>query len=322
MVLRPVVTAVVAGLALAACGTLQKTGEIMRAQLISPAVSPPDYQPGLEYLPVKTSQGPAWMVRAYADSRAGASDPVLVWYAKPDLMLRTESGRITGVRGFAQTLLRLDAGSCPKVAAYPHLRQPVNCELIRDSATSFGLRQRVRVDPPRLLAAGWEKIPGPLLVVREKPLDGDTPGNFYLFSMAGDPVLSRQWIAPDFWLEMSAIEVADGTAPTLLTAGKTTAAPAEATPAETGAAEPAPAPPVAPPVAEPAVDAAPEATPVPAPVADPVTETATAAATEPAPAPATAAPAPATAPVAPAVQMTPQGRVVPGQPPGFVRKAR
>ncbi|MEL0028838.1 MAG: hypothetical protein VW625_09300, partial [Perlucidibaca sp.] len=76
-------------------------------------------------------------------------------------MQRTEGGRIVGDRVNIQTLHRLTATDCPAVPDYPRLTAPVSCELVRDSDTAFGLRQRVRVDPPRLLAAGWEGLPGP-----------------------------------------------------------------------------------------------------------------------------------------------------------------
>lgn len=332
--LRPVVV-VMAGLAFAACGTLRSVEQRLFGEPESPDAGKPEYQPGLEYLPVRVPQGPSWMVRAYADTRAGSQLPTLVWYAKPDLMLRTEGGRIVGARGFARTLHWLDANGCPSLASYHRLTQPATCVLVRNSDSAFGQRQQIRIDPPRLLAAGWQGIAGPLLLVREKPLDGDIPGNYFIFNPQGELLFSRQWIASDFWLDMRAAEgqggriampayaepaAAEAEAPAPVsapvemqpvpaTAAPTTAAPvaAQPDPVELPAA---PALTVAPVSvdAEPAT-AAPASAEASAPVAEPAAEPTTAPATNTSAEPATA----------PAAQ---DGREIPWQPPGFVRRVR
>lgn len=292
--LRPLLVAAAGVFALAACSSVQNSIVMMRSQLLAPPVAPPVYQPGLEYLPVSTTAGPAWMVRAYADERPAASGmvPALVWYARPDLMLRTESGRVTSARGFSRKLLRLDAGQCPQLLTYPKLTQPVTCTMSFDSDTVFGRKQTVRIDPPRVLSAGWEDIPGPLLLVREKTLEGPLPGNFYLFSPRGELLRSRQWIAHDFWLELKATETVSGIQPEVASP----AAPVQAA-VQTPAAAPVSVESTAAPVeaaASPEAEAiAPAATPAPL-----------------------AAPAPAAAPV------IPSGSTDAGQPPGFVRRVK
>lgn len=309
MVSRPLLIAVTAGFALVGCGTLKHTGDLMLRQLTAPAVAAPEYQADLEYLPVDSAQGKAWMVRGYADQRPGASLPVLVWYARPDLMLRTEGGRIVGARGFDKTLQRLTAKGCPAVPDYPRLTAPITCELVRDTDTAFGLRQRLRIDPPRLLAAGWDGLPGPLLLVREKVLAGDLPGSYYIFSRQGELLRTRQWIAPDFWFDLRAIEVAAGSVPAVtLTSVMTPGASSGAAPEQaTTAAVPAVVD-MSPIAGEPAVVAPPASSPTP--VAEPASRPVTRQLIQP-------------APVVPAqVQSPPQGRVVPGQPAGFVRKVR
>lgn len=300
--LRPLLVAAAGACALAACSSVQNSMTMMRNQLVAPAVSPPVYQPGLEYLSVSTPTGPAWMVRAYADERPAASGmaPTLVWYARPDLMLRTESGRVTSARGFARTLLRLDASQCPHLLAYPKLTQPVTCAMSLDSDSVFGLRQTVRIDPPRVLLNGWDDLPGPLLLVREKALEGPLPGNFYLFSPRGELLRSRQWIAHDFWLELKAPETASGMQPEV--AQQVSAPPSAAEPvaAEPAAAEPSPASAPAEQVAAPvAASSAPESE---------------AAAPDSAPA--------AVAPVAAPAPVTSSGSTDSGQPPGFVRRVK
>ncbi len=340
--LAPVLLAVAGGLAVTACSTVQQAGNFVRTQLASPE-TPPEYQPGLEYLPVRTPRGPAWMVRAYADSRPGASTPVLVWYAKPDLMLRTEGGRLVGARGFARDLHWLDAGSCPAVTTYPKLTRSVTCELVRNSASGFGLRQSVRIDPPRLLSANWEDLPGPLLLVREKVLAGDLPGSYYLFSMQGQLLRSRQWLAPDFWMDISAAVGREGpvTVPTVATTpavepvtdvpvAPAPAAPvpasASAAPAPVASDEVAPAPVAAEPVAAPSAPMVSEASvePVaanaePAPSTEAIPDPAIEPESVPAPA---SAPTPTPSPEPASATGTNNERVVPGQPRGFVRKVR
>ncbi|MEL0028837.1 MAG: hypothetical protein VW625_09295, partial [Perlucidibaca sp.] len=63
MVSRPLLLAATAGLALAGCGTLRHSGDLMLRQLTAPAVAAPEYQAGRGYLPVDSAQGKAWMVR-------------------------------------------------------------------------------------------------------------------------------------------------------------------------------------------------------------------------------------------------------------------
>lgn len=312
--LGPLLILATATLSLSACQPFRQTVDMFRGQLVAPAIAPPEYAPGFEYLPLKSNDGPAWMVRAYEDRRSSATTtvPVRVWYAQPNLMVRTENGRVTTARGFRRQLLRLDAGQCPDVTSYSRLTAPVTCELRRDLDVAFGLRETIRIDPPRLLADGWEGMPGPLLLVREKVLAGEhVPGNYYVYSPSGELLRSRQWLARDFWLELSAVETAGGKVMTPATPVQLPAA----TPA-TAVAEPEVSGPDAPVEAEaPAAVPAPVAMPSVSGPADPVDEL------QPEPVPEQVV-EPTPAPATPAPVAAPGERAVPGQPPGFVRKVK
>lgn len=187
---------------LAGCSSqLTTTLHRIREQVSPERLPQPDYQPGVVYLPLGSTQGPAYMVKAFDD--AG----VQVWYARPALMLRTRQGVIVGARGFSQELSSLDMGNCPPPAQMLREAQPLTCTRTRNLPVAYGRVEQIRFERPLLLESGWQGVPGPVRVVRETVLSGLQKGNVYGFDAEGKMVFSRQWITPGFGFNLGAERV-------------------------------------------------------------------------------------------------------------------
>lgn len=190
-------------LGLSACSTIfTDTLHQIRQQIAPAPLKRPTYQPGFLYLPVESKQGLAYMVKAFDD--AG----VLVWYAKPELMLRTDHGVIISARGFSQELIGLDSRNCPTPQAMLLANAPQTCVRERNLATAFKRQESIRFERPLLLVNGWQGLPGPIRVVRESVLSGRQRGNVYGFDVQGKLVFSRQWLSPNYAINVFATESA------------------------------------------------------------------------------------------------------------------